>query len=140
MPTAIRYKQIIIERDGKSELRVTDADRHKYKSVVAYYHDTASGKWQPVRSGTCEPTFSMKFSCPTKAQADEKLKTLERQIRVLTVSMPGDLRVVAESSLLVTGFRPGVNGSWGATKAIHRFSNSGYRTSIEDAEQTLSNS
>jgi uncharacterized protein len=134
-------QQIVIDRDGKSELRVTDADRHKYKSVVAYYHDTASGKRQPVRSGTGEPTFSMKFSYPTKAQAkaaaDAKLKALERQTRVLTVSMPGDPRVIAESPLRVRGFREGVNGAWVATKTVHRFSNSGYKTSIEDAEQAL---
>ena len=137
-------KTIVIERDGKTEIRVSDADRHKYKSVVARYHDTAAAKRQTVRAGIGEPTFTLKFAYPNKAQAqaaaDAKLKALERQTRVLTVSMPGDPSVVAESPLQVRGFRSGVNGNWVATKAIHRFSNTGYKTSIEDAEQSLNDS
>ena len=118
-----------------------EADRHKYKSVVAYWHSTKKGKRQPVRAGVGEPSFSMKFNYPTQDQAqkatDAKLNALERQARVLCVTMPGDPRVVAESPLKVMEFRDGVNGEWVAVRVIHQFDNSGYQTRIEEAEQTL---
>lgn len=133
--------KITIARNGNTSVRVVEADRHKYKSVVAYWHSTQKGKRQPVRAGVGEPSFSMKFNYPNQDQAqkaaDAKLNALERQARVLSVTMPGDPTVVAESPLNVIQFREGVNGDWVAVRVVHQFDNSGYQTRIEEAEQTL---
>lgn len=134
-------KKIIVTRDGNTSVRVVEADRHKYKSVVAYWHSTKKGKRQPVRAGVGEPSFSMKYNYPTQDQAqkaaDAKLNALERQERVLNVTIPGNPQVVAESPLNVMGFRDGVNGDWVAVRVTHQFDNSGYQTRIEEAQQKL---
>lgn len=132
---------IVLERDGKTKISVREADRHKYKSVVAYWHNTNTKKRQPVRYGQGEPTFTLKFNYPTEAQAkaaaEAKFNALERQTRVLSASFPGDMRVVAESPLKVQGFRDGVNGNWVAVKVEHRYSGGGLTTSVSEAEQLI---
>ncbi|MCA8032026.1 phage tail protein [Burkholderia arboris] len=131
---------VTVTKGGKTTVRVVEADRGKYQSVVAYFHNPKTGKRDPVRFETGEPTFTMKYNYPDRAQAQKaaeaKHKALARQSKRLSLTMPGEPKTVAETRLTLDGFRDGVNGDWVAVSVRHDFGNNGFSTAV-DAEQYL---
>nr|VFK64640.1 MAG: Phage late control gene D protein (GPD) [Candidatus Kentron sp. UNK]VFK71159.1 MAG: Phage late control gene D protein (GPD) [Candidatus Kentron sp. UNK] len=65
---------VSIHRNQISEHRVTLADRGRYQSVVAHWHDTASGERIQVRTGDGRPTFTLRHAYPDAAAAGKAAK------------------------------------------------------------------
>ncbi|VVE34946.1 contractile injection system protein, VgrG/Pvc8 family [Pandoraea fibrosis] len=124
-----------VTKSGKTSVRVIEADRDRYRSVLAYFHDPNSGRRVPVRFDIGEPTFTLRYNYANRDQAfaaaRAKRHALDRNAKQLNVSMPGDALAVAESPLKVSGFREGVNGDWVASGVYHDFSRQGFNTTIK---------
>jgi hypothetical protein len=83
-------------------------------------------------------TKRLRRSYPTREAATSAAQgEVDRSAREglkLSISLPGDPDLVAESRLLLEGFRPGVDREWLVTSVTHAIDASGYRCSVS-AEQ-----
>lgn len=124
-----------IEKSGQISVRVVEADRHKYKSVIAYWHNEDTNHRVAVLYGHGEPRFALRFNYANAAQARQaakaKFNALARQARQLTIDMPGDPKAVGDSRLSLSGFRDRVNGEWVARLVHHTYSAQGFSTHIQ---------
>jgi hypothetical protein len=114
---------------------VTLAERGKYPAVTARWHDAATAMEQVVTVGEGEPVFSIGRRYPDQAAAKSaaraRLESFARGLATLRLSCPGDPLIVAESRLMLSGVRPGVDGAWSVTRVVHRLDGGGYRCEIE---------
>jgi len=119
---------VSIRKSQCSTYRVVMADRGKYKAVIAHWHNSESGKPEPVRVGESgKPVKSIRhpyFDAETAKQAAvAHLESLKRGDAQLSLDLAdGDLSVGAESPLVLSDFRDGFNGKWVVTRAIHTLS------------------
>ena len=125
-----------IAREQAGDYRVTLADRPAYRAVRAYWYDTAAGRRREVAAGEGEPLYALRDDyideATARAAAQARLDALERGAATLALTLkPGRPAVSAESPLVLSGFRSGVNGRWIATRVSHEIDNSGYATRVE---------
>ncbi len=129
-------KRSIIKSDVGS-WRITLAERGRYKAVTASWHSVEGGEKESLTAGEGEPIFRLMHVYASKGNvsraAKAKLASLSRAADTLSLTMPGDALVAAESPLTLSGFRQGVNGDWIAARVDHRFDGSGFSTTV-DAE------
>ena len=111
------------------------AERGKYKSVNASWHDNATDKKEEVTAGEGSPIFSIRHTHTTKEEAENaakaKLDEMARGTDTLSLTMAGDPVIAAEGRALLLGFRIGVDGVWSIKSVKHTLSNSGFKTKIE---------
>ncbi len=129
--TAVR-----IAREQAADYRVTLADRPEYRSVRAYWYDTAAGRRVEVTAGEGEPVYALRDDhideATARKAAQARLDILKRGAATLSLVLkPGLPTVGAESPLTLSGFRNGVNGLWIAARVSHEIDNSGYSTRVE---------
>lgn len=133
--------------------------REAVRAVVATYQDTASAASVSVRAegaprqtstatsitdaqeaadsllSTATQTRTIRRTQPTRAAAERaaqaELDRSRRAERQLSVSMPGRADLIAEGRLVLSGFRPGINGEWLITTVRHQLDGAGYRCSVE---------
>ncbi|MCY4584883.1 MAG: contractile injection system protein, VgrG/Pvc8 family [Bryobacterales bacterium] len=134
--TAVR-----IAREQAGDYRVTLADRPGYRSVRAYWYDTAAGRRVEVTAGDGEPVYALRDDhadeATARAAAKARLDALERGSATLGLTLkPGVPTVSAESPLTLSGFRNGVDGLWIAARVSHEIDNSGYSTRVEAGTPT----
>ena len=134
--TAVR-----IAREQASDYRVTLADRPDYRSVRAYWYDTAAGRRVEVTAGDGEPVYALRDNhtdeATARTAAQARLDALKRGTDDLGLTLkPGLPTISAESPLTLSGFLNGVNGRWIVTRVNHEISGSGYATQVE-AERPL---
>ncbi len=130
----------LVPENGTS-WKVTYADREKYSSVAASYHDPQLAKTVTVEAGDPDGvTLALRgdYPDPTSAlsAAKARLGALQRGAAVLHMEMPGNAALAAECPVTLTGFRRGggVDGKWIATHVEHTIvGSSGFRT-VFDAE------
>ncbi len=125
-----------ISRNQTSNHRVTMADRGKYPAVLAHWHNTATGTRTPVHVGEGKPVYALRHNYPdadtARAAAQGKLDALSRGLATASLTLKhGNPRLAAEARLLLSEFRPGVDGEWIATQVDHEISDSGYSTRVE---------
>ena len=125
-----------IAREQAGDYRVTLADRPEYRSVRAYWYDTAAGRRMEVTAGDGEPVYVLRDDhageAAARAAAKARLDILSRGSATLSLSLePGVPAVSAESPLTLSGFRSGVDGLWIAARVSHEIDNSGYSTRVE---------
>lgn len=65
-----------------------------------------------------------------KAAAKSQAKRIERSKKSVTLTMPGTLSVVAGAYLNLSGFRPGMSGSYKAVSVTQSLSRSGWVTKV----------
>ncbi|MES9842950.1 MAG: hypothetical protein ABW134_20590, partial [Candidatus Thiodiazotropha endolucinida] len=115
-PVAITIDQVI-------NYRFTFADRGKYQSVIAHWHNTATGEREPVSVGDDRPAYTLRGSYPDQAAASAaaaaKLASLQRGEGTGSITLPGDPRLAAEGVISLTGFMDGVDGDWVAFRVVH---------------------
>ena len=115
--------------------RVTLAERNKYKSVSAFYHDTASAERQKIQIGEGRPAKSLRYSYPNEEEArraaQAKLESLNRGASKLSITLPGNPVLSAEVKLNLTSFRERANGKWLISRVEHTLDNSGYRCQLD---------
>lgn len=129
--TAVR-----IARGQAADYRVTLADRPEYRSVRAYWYDTAAARRVEVTAGDGEPVYALRDDhvdeATARKAAQARLDILKRGAATLSLVLkPGLPTVGAESPLTLSGFRNGVDGLWIAARVSHEIDNSGYSTRVE---------
>jgi uncharacterized protein len=119
---------------------VTLTNRDKYKSVSAFWQDKKKAKKQEVKAGSGEPIYSIRNVYPTKEEAEKgvksKLDEFTRGSDKLSITMPGDPTLAAETPLMLSGFRDGVDGAWSAISVKHTQNGSSYVCQIEAEKPT----
>lgn len=101
--------------------------------VKAYYWDFAAGERREVTVGK-PPYTEIRHVYPSRekalAAAQSGQKTGQRSQGELSLTLPGDARLAAETRLRVA-LRPGIPTDWIIARAEHRLSAQGYVTQLE---------
>ncbi len=115
--------------------RMTSAERGRYEAVTAYWHDLASASKIPEKVGDGTPVYTLRNTYPNaeeaRAASQAKLNSLGRGSSTLSITMPGQSSLCAESKLTLSGVRKGIDGDWVVTRVEHIMNQSGYRCRIE---------
>ena len=112
------------------------SDRSKYKSVVACWHNPATGQRVEVQAGSGEPQLVLKHTYKNSNTANEaaksKLAALARGTKTVSISgYIGDPLLSAERIANLVGFRSGVDGGeWVINEVTHSLSSDGYVNTI----------
>lgn len=118
-----------------SRYRFTQAERSRYQSVTASWHDNNAAEKQSVTLGSGEPVFSLRHTYATEANAKRaakaKLNALIRGSATLSLTLLGNPNLQAEGKINVTGIRSPINGEWVITRVEHQLDNSGSITTVE---------
>ncbi len=108
-------------------------------TVVAYWHSKAQSKKNEIKAGSGEPVKRLRHFYPNAeaatAAAKGELDKRKRGESKLTVSMPGNPNLQAEGTLVLTGFREGINGEWLIKRAEHELDSKGGYSSSVDCEK-----
>jgi phage protein D len=113
-----------------------DADRGKYAAVTATWHNKTSGEKVIVSTSSAKPAYTLRHTYDNEQQAVEaakaKLEELNQGAATMELSLAvGNSTLFAESALVLSGFRSGINGgNWTAKRVEHEFSNSGFTTRV----------
>lgn len=107
----------------------------RYTGVQAGWHDLDGGQSRLELAGSDSgPVLMMRRIFPdgaaAAAAAAARLADLQRGKGRLSLQIPGDPRIAAETPLRLVDFRGGVGGEWVVTRATHRL-DAGYVTSLE---------
>ena len=115
----------------------TFADRDKYRSVQASFHNKQTAEKETIKVGGAEPVYTLRHTYDSADQAKQNasatLERLKRGTGTLNISLPGDTRLMSEGKITLFGIRTGVDGEWIATRVEHILDNSGYQCRL-DAE------
>jgi phage protein D len=118
-----------------TKFRVILAKRDSAGTVVAYYRDVGAAKRKEIAVGEGDPVRRLRMAYKDQASAVEAAKAEQRKRSrgeaSITVDMPGDPNIGAESMMTMAGFREGVDGVWLVARVEHYIGPQGYRCSIE---------
>jgi hypothetical protein len=129
-------KQVEVKKNQCSDWRITLADRSKYQSCICYYQDTDAAERTPVKVGNGEPVHTIRGTKKNYEDAYRKARStfqkLSRGESVGDITIKGgDLTLMAETPIVLTGFRDGINAEWIITKATHKLAGDALTTTIE---------
>jgi hypothetical protein len=126
---------ITLDRNEFTRWSVTIAERGKYLSVIARWHDPDTATEHSVTVGEGDPTYTIRRLYPDEATATSaaraQLDAFTRGVATLRATGPGNPTFVGESPLTISGVRSGVDGSWSVTRVTHRIDKGGYTCDIE---------
>jgi len=112
--------------------RFTEAERGKYLSVKAYWHDADQAEKQSVTVGDGEPVHAIRHTYANAQQATQaastKLKSLQRGTASLSLTILASPHIQAEGKIRIHGIRDPVNGEWVLTRVEHQLDSSGLQT------------
>jgi phage protein D len=112
--------------------RMTQAERGKYQSVSAYWHDSEEAEKQSVVVGEGEPIFSIRHTYANPQEATQaalaKLQSLNRGTATLSLTVLGNPDLQAEGKIRLSGIRDPVDGVWLVTRVEHQLDASGFVT------------
>jgi len=134
--TGQQLSNINIDKTQVEQWQVTLADRGKYQSVVAHWHDTNTGKRIAVTIGSEQPSFTLRHTYPDESAAQTaataKLAMLKRGQAFGSVTTAiAKLDAMAEAKLSLTSFRDGVSGVWSITRVEFKLEDNGLSSFIE---------
>ncbi len=113
------------------------ADRDKYGSVQASFHNKQTAEKETIKIGGAEPVYTLRHTYDSADQAKQNasaaLERLKRGTGTLNISLSGNTRLMSEGKITLSGIRAGVDGEWIATRVDHVLDNSGYQCRL-DAE------
>lgn len=120
---------IQVTADMVSRYQMTLAKRDSPGTVIAYYHQNRSAKKIEVKLGKGEPVRRLRHWYPdedsAKQAAQAELDKRARGENKITLTMPGDPLLAAESPINIRGIRGGVDGDWLVSRATHNMTKSG---------------
>ena len=115
--------------------RLTQADRGKYSSVKAYWHNTESAERVPVQVGDGEPVFTLRHTYANRQEAERaaesKLKSLQRGTASLNLTLLGNVELLVEGKLQLMNIRTGFDGEWIIQRLEHQLNDQGLVTRVE---------
>ncbi len=119
-----------------STYSMTIATRDGAGTVIAYYQDRKNAKRKEVKLGEGEPVKRLRHSYGSeqaaKDAAQAELDKRKRGDHQLSISMPGNPLLSAETMLDIAGVRHGVDGMWIITSVTHSLDKgSGYGCDVE---------
>lgn len=121
-PDASRWRVILAKRDGAG-------------TVVARYRDVGKAKTIEVAVGSGDPVRQLRMAYKNQESALEAARAEQRRRarneRTVSVEMPGDAAVVAETMMTLSGFRDGVDGEWLVNRVEHYIGPDGFLTRVE---------
>jgi len=108
--------------------------RGDFKRVIARWRNVAAAQDIEEAAGAGEPVYRIRSVFPDQKSAQRaaqaRLQTYQRGAATVSVTMPGRPDLVAESRVILSGFRSGVDGEWSVTRVTHSLSPRGYTTSV----------
>lgn len=127
---------VTIKPDQCTAYRCTVAKRDAPGTVKAFWQDTGAAERKEAKFGDGDPVRELRQIYPTQTAAEEAARAeYNRRARGesrLSLTLPGDPKVVAEAPLKTEGFRPGVDGEWIITRVEHSIdAGGGYAMTIE---------
>ncbi|MFK7827941.1 MAG: phage late control D family protein [Oligoflexales bacterium] len=125
---------IKIDKSLVSTWSLKYSGRARFKSVSAQYVDVDTGKAQTIKAGEGQPTLNLRkvFNDRAKAELEvnSRFKEAGYETKSLSLSLPGNENLKAETIIELSGFRDGVNGKWLIYRATHTLA-SAYTTNLE---------
>ncbi|WP_456267639.1 contractile injection system protein, VgrG/Pvc8 family [Kushneria sp. AK178] len=118
--------------------RMTLSERRKPGSVVARWRDMLEAITREVTAGAGGPIERLSEIFPdaptATAAARSALGQGQRSGQTLSLTLPGNTRLMAEGRVSLSGFRTGADGEWLLTKVEHRIDSSGYTCRISSEQ------
>lgn len=116
-----------VNRSDLARWRVPISDRANYGAVVATWRDKDAALDQEVTVGDGTPVFRLRHTYPSADAATRaakgRLQGFARGSSKLSATLAkGRTDIVAESRLVVSGVRTGVDGEWSITRVTHTLS------------------
>ncbi len=113
--------------------------RPRHRRVRTSYYDPKEAKWKTkevdVRDENVEPTASGRFSRADEGEAEGAAKNgakeAERQKGGGTVEIDGNASAQPGGTCILTGARPGIDGTYRIKSVDHSYSRSGWTTNLE---------
>lgn len=103
--------------------RLVIAERSNFKQVKAHWFDEVTQQRQELSAGSGEPSYVMRqrFQNQARAQAmaSAKLKSLQRDVKTLTLTRQLMPRVIAEGKVEISNHKTSINGTWIAEEVTH---------------------
>lgn len=128
---------ITLDASDVTDWSMTLAERGSYDGVKATYHDLKAGERGEIIDGedtnnttTLPHTYSSKAAA-TRASKSRRNALKRHKSTVGIYNMPGQPGLRAETKVLLSGFRQGVDGEWIVIRVAHRITDSGYTCSID---------
>jgi len=125
---------VAINPKDTRDWRITFAERNHHGSVVAEYHDIDEAKVIEAKAGSGDPIHRLRETFPTKELAERasesELKKLTQSTATLNITLVGNPALVAESKILLQGFRAAIPFDWTVTRAEHAIEASGFTTRL----------
>lgn len=123
---------IDIETSAIGRYRMMQAEREKYPSVKAYWHDSESAEKRSVTVGEGKPAFSIRHTYANVQEATQaataKLKALNRGTGRLSLTLVGNPDIQAEGKIKLSGIRDPINGEWLVSRVEHQLGGQGFVT------------
>jgi len=126
---------VTVTPDQVTHWQVRLGKRGVSSSVIATFRDVKTGEDVEVRIGEGEPVRRLAHIFPDETTARQyaagEQTSGERGGSKLSLTMPGNSNLKAETQVCLSGFRDGVNGVWPITTARHVLDGRGYTTQVE---------
>ena len=132
----IQLDVLSLTRYQLSKWSMVRSSRDSTGTVIAYWHEKAKAKKHEVKLGDGEPVRRLRHAyadaASAKAGAQAALDKSKRDEDKLSISLPGDPHVSAESPVTISEIRDGINGDWIVDSVTHKIDKSvGFNTSFE---------
>jgi phage protein D len=113
----------------------TESKRDDYGKVRSETVDFETGETVENETGVSGAVYSIAsaFSNGSEAMsfATTLLRSLSRSHQKIQISTIGNTNLIAESRVILTGFKPGIPVIWTIIKAEHTLDSGGFKTQIE---------
>lgn len=118
-----------------SDYEVVMAERGKYAAVITHWHDQESGERVPVQVGEGTPVLTVRRAYPdaatARSAAESRLAAIARGAATLRATGPGDVRLMAEARLVISGARSGMDEEWSLVRVEHTLNDQGLSCTLE---------
>lgn len=135
LPDGTPLPTIEIDMEKITNYRMRLTERGRYKRVIAKYYDLEEAEEKKVEVGTGSPAFTLR-EVSTSAElaqkrATAKLEEVKKGTYTLSIQMPGNPLISAESRIELKNARDELKGLWIVKQARHSFNSSGFITNLE---------
>ena len=132
----IQMETMAFTRWQLSKWSMVRSSRDSTGTVIAYWHEKAKAKKHEVKLGDGEPVRRLRHAyadaASAKAAAQAALDKSKRDEDKLSITLPGDPYISAESPVTISEIRDGINGDWIVDSVTHKIDKSvGFNTSFE---------
>jgi phage protein D len=134
--SGLSLPSLVIDKSQVSDWRISGDPRPRFGKTSAKWFDRNTGKVEieEAETGQQGPGRRLRHVLPSKEEAKRAASAegerLSRATGSGSVTLAGMPEAQAEADVVLTGFRPEINGRWRAASVEHRFDTT-YTTTIE---------